>query len=272
MTERRITLSSYAGTDVGRRRENNEDAFLVDDELGLWVVADGMGGQAAGEVASQQAVETVHGMVLSGLRRGTGNVSRILESAVQAATYMVYGLAELDSSKAGMGTTLSAVLRQPDRLVIAQVGDSRVYRVRDGQAIQLTEDHTLVNWQIQQGLITAEQAKQSKQKNVITRAVGNRDYVQVDIFQCDVAPGDVFVLCSDGLYSYIQTSELPDLVSHGGDVAVQSLIDRANERGGRDNITVALVVAREDPQGVVVASQLPPSMDDLAPETAREPF
>jgi len=267
MIEHGITLSSFAGTDVGRRRKNNEDAFLVDDDLGLWVVADGMGGQAAGEVASQQAVETVHGMVLSGLRRGAGSIERILESAVQAATYMVYGMAELDSSKTGMGTTLSAVLRQPDRLLIAQVGDSRVYRVRDGLAIQLTEDHTLVNWQIQQGLITPEQARKSKQKNVITRAVGNRDYVQVDIFPCDVFPGDTFVLCSDGLYAYIRTEELPNLLGQGGETAVRALIDRANERGGRDNITVALVEAVEDPEGPVRVVRYEP--DDSAPETIR---
>lgn len=268
MTESGVTLVSYAHTDVGQRRKNNEDAFFVDDELGLWVVADGMGGQAAGEVASQQAVETVHEMVLSGLRRDQGkSVERILESAVQAATYMVFGMAELDSSKSGMGTTLSAILRQPDRLVIAQVGDSRIYRIRDGQASQLTEDHTLVNWQIQQGLITPEEAKRSKQKNVITRAVGNRDYVQVDILACDIQPNDVFVLCSDGLYSYVRTEELPAVIACGGDVAVQALIDLANQRGGKDNITVALVEARSDPNGIVRVTERPPV--EACPETVR---
>lgn len=270
MTARSVTLKSFAKTDVGRRRKNNEDAFLVDDDLGLWVVADGMGGQAAGEVASEQAVETVHGMVASGLRQGTSSVERVLESAVQAATYMVYGLAELDSTKSGMGTTLSAVLRQPDRLVMAQVGDSRVYRIRDGRAAQLTEDHTLVNWQIQQGIITPEEAKRSKQKNVITRAVGNRDYVQVDIFPCDVRPGDKFVLCSDGLYAYVQTEELVALAEPGGEVAVQAMIDEANRRGGRDNITVALVEAHEDPNGLVrVSDSQVFTLDELDPETAR---
>ena len=269
MAEQRITLSSFAKTDVGRKRKNNEDAFLIDDELGLWVVADGMGGQAAGEVASQQAVETVHGMVLSGLRRGAGSVERILESAVQAATYMVFGMAELDSSKSGMGTTLSAVLRQPDRLLIAQVGDSRVYRVRDGIASQLTEDHTLVNWQIQQGLITPEQAKRSKQKNVITRAVGNRDYVQVDIFHCDVTTGDVFVLCSDGLYAHVNTHEIPQLIAAGGDTAVVALIDQANAGGGKDNITVAIVEAHADPNGAVTVPAPSEHYLDEAPATTR---
>src|SRR5690606_38224780 len=194
------------------------------------------------------------------------SVERVLESAVQAATYMVYGLAELDSTKSGMGTTLSAVLRQTDRLILAQVGDSRVYRIREGRAWQLTEDHTLVNWQIQQGIITPEEAKRSKQKNVITRAVGNRDYVQVDIFPCDVRPSDVFVLCSDGLYSYVQTEERPELVGEGGDSAVQMLIDEANNRGGKDNITVVLVEPQEDPAGNVL---VPASQAALAAQTAR---
>jgi protein phosphatase len=229
-----------------------------------------MGGQAAGEVASQQAVETVHEMVISGFRRQEGrSAERILESAVQAATYMVFGMAEMDSSKSGMGTTLSAVLRQPDRLILAQVGDSRVYRIRNGTASQLTEDHTLVNWQIQQGLITPEQAKSSKQKNVITRAVGNRDYVQVDILACDVKPNDIFILCSDGLYSYLKTEEFPALVSAGAAASVQVLIDLANQRGGKDNITVALVEAHEDPNGPMRVP-LGPSLDlDLGPETVR---
>lgn len=212
-------------------------------------------------------METVHEMVLSGLRRNDGkSIERILESAVQAATYIVFGMAELDSSKTGMGTTLSAALRQPDRLLLAQVGDSRIYRVRDGEAVQLTEDHTLVNWQIQQGLITAEEARRSKQKNVITRAVGNRDYVQVDILPCDVQPNDIFILCSDGMYAYVRTDELPALVAAGAEAAVHALIELANKRGGKDNITVALVEAREDPRG---AMQVP--VYDLAdaPETTR---
>lgn len=247
-------LRSFSATDVGRRRKNNEDAYLVDDELGLWVVADGMGGQAAGEIASQQAVETVHGMVRQGLAgprpvsnapgvgRGLSH-ERILESAVQGATYMVFGLAELDRTKSGMGTTLSAMLRVDDQVILAQVGDSRIYRVRAGQAEQLTEDHTLVNWQIQQGLITAEEARTSKQRNVITRAVGNHDYVQVDILRASVEPGDRFLLCSDGLHGYLKSEELPSLLALPGEEAVAALIQLANDRGGKDNITCILVHA-----------------------------
>ncbi len=251
-----FAFRSYGDTHVGQRRKNNEDAFLLDDALRLWVVADGMGGQAAGEEASQQAVETVHEMVKAGLSRSStpttpvggsvrpgASLSRLLESAVQAATYMVFGLAELDRSKAGMGTTLSAMLGTRTGAILAQVGDSRIYRVRDGITVQLTEDHTLINWQIQNGLITEEEAKTSKQKNVITRAVGNKDYVQVDILEIDVEPGDVFVLCSDGLHGYLNLDEIDSIVSLGPDAAVQAFLDLANARGGKDNITVALVVA-----------------------------
>src|SRR5689334_19973679 len=185
------TVRSFGATDVGRRRATNEDAFLADDSLGLYVVADGMGGHAAGEVASQEAVETIHGMVKQGLRAlpqlvgpltndRARSACRLIEGAVQAATYMIFALAELDREKTGMGTTISALLTLGEYAVTAQVGDSRIYQVREGTVTQITEDHTLISWQIRQGLITPEQARRSPHRNVITRAVGNRAYVDVD--------------------------------------------------------------------------------------------
>jgi serine/threonine protein phosphatase PrpC len=173
------------------------------------------------------------------------NFKRVLESAVQGATYMVFGLAEQDRSKVGMGTTLSAMMRTPDGAILAQVGDSRIYRVRGGVVTQLTQDHTLINWQLQNGLITEEEAKTSRQKNVITRAVGNKDYVQVDTFEVDAEPGDVFLLCSDGLHGYLKEDEIPGLVVRGPELAVEGFIDLANGRGGKDNITVVLVSVSE---------------------------
>lgn len=266
MAESKLTFASYAGTHVGMRREANEDAFLLDDVLGLWVVADGMGGQAAGEVASQQAVETVHEMVrtaLSGAPRPgnhgpahSKNLSRVLESAVQGATYMVFGLAEQDRTKTGMGTTLSAMMKTPRGAILAQVGDSRIYRVRGDTAEQLTEDHTLINWQLQNGLITQEEAKTSRQRNVITRAVGNKDYVQVDILEVDVRPGDAYLLCSDGLHGYLLLEEIPGIVARGGDEAIAAFIDLANERGGKDNITVAIVQAAQTSEEFELAEEI----------------
>jgi protein phosphatase len=142
-----------------------------------------------------------------------------------------------------MGTTISAMMRFGDSLALAQVGDSRIYRVREGRAQQLTEDHTLIAWQLKQGLITAEEARVSKQRNVITRAVGSRDYVQVDTSVWEVAVGDAYLLCSDGLHGYLKLEEIPSIVSEGGAFSVERLIEMANGRGGKDNITAIVVEA-----------------------------
>jgi serine/threonine protein phosphatase PrpC len=242
----------YGLTDVGRKRKGNEDAFLINEEMGLYIVADGMGGHAAGEVASQEAVETIFGMVKRGMREmrelrdpladaEARAVCRLLESAVQAATYMVYSMAELDRGKHGMGTTISALFISGDYAVTAQVGDSRVYRVFDGQVEQLTEDHTLIAWQLKQGIITPEQAEKSPNKNVITRAVGNREYVEVDVRLLGLAAGDRFLLCSDGLHGYLRDQDVAPVMGLGGDKSVKRFIDLANERGGKDNITAIVV-------------------------------
>jgi len=244
-------MRSYGATDVGRRREANEDAFLRDDETGLWVVADGMGGHAAGEVASREAIDTIHGMVRRGknmlgapsplTEEKSRAAQRMLEGGVQAATYLLYAMAELDRGMAGMGTTISAMMRFGEYLVLGQVGDSRIYRVRGQEAEQLTEDHTLIAWQLKQGLITPEQARISRQRNVITRAVGSRDYVQVDTSVWEAIVGDQYLLCSDGLHGYLKLEEIPSILAEGGAFAVDKLIELANGRGGKDNIT-ALVV------------------------------
>jgi protein phosphatase len=247
-----LRRTGHGLTDLGRKRRSNEDAFFMDDELGLYVVADGMGGHAAGEVASREAVDTLYGMVKRGigkLRELVDPVSegdaqaacRLMESAVQAATYFVYSIAEIDRDKSGMGTTISALLVLGDYAVTAQVGDSRIYLVRDATAEQLTEDHTLIAWQLKQGLITPQEAERSPHKNVITRAVGNREYVQVDTRQVPLVAGVRFLLCSDGLHGYLEDTDIPGIVGMGGQAAVQRFIDLANERGGKDNITAVLV-------------------------------
>jgi protein phosphatase len=243
---------------VGKRRVHNEDAFAVDDALGLYAVADGMGGHAAGEIASQEAIDTVRGMVRQGaslleqVRQGDHapdtlwRMGRLLESAVQAATYMVFGLAQNEPDQAGMGTTLSALLLCGRFGVTAQVGDSRVYMVRRGDVAQLTEDHTLVAWQVKQGIISEREAELSPHKNVITRAVGSREYVQVDthFFQTEV--NDAFVVCSDGLHGYVRDEEIPAFLEGTPEIACRRLVDAANLRGGRDNITT-VVVRLEEP-------------------------
>ncbi len=248
-----MQVISSAKTDIGRRRKINQDAFYIDDELGFYVVADGMGGHAAGEVAAREAVEATHDMVLRGrvaiddfrenpLSQETSKaICRLLESAIQSATYMVYGIAEQSPNYQGMGTTFSALLLVDDYAVTGQVGDTRVYCVRNDAAIQLTEDHTLINWQIQEGIITPEEAKFSPHKNVITRAVGNKDYVEVDTQVISVQCGDAFLICSDGLHGYVKHKEIPDILKLGPLAACDRLIDVANERGGKDNITAVIV-------------------------------
>ena len=154
---------------------------------------------------------------------------------------MVYGLAENDPERRGMGTTLSVLFLRGDFALTAQVGDSRVYRIRDGVAEQITEDHTLIAWQLKRGLITAEEARASQQKNVITRAVGSRDYVQVDTNCVAVESGDSFLLCSDGLHGYLDAAEIARVMQLGAKAATAKLIELANRRGGRDNITSVAV-------------------------------
>ena len=247
-----LRRTGHGLTDLGRKRATNEDAFFVDDQLGLYVVADGMGGHAAGEVASREAVDTLYGMVKRGVRglrdlveplseADSRAACRMMEAAVQAATYFVYSIAEIDRDKSGMGTTISALLTLGDYAITAQVGDSRIYRVEGGAIEQLTEDHTLIAWQLKQGLITPQEAARSPHRNVITRAVGNREYVQVDTRCIPLAIGQRFLLCSDGLHGYLKDEDIPSVIAMGGATAVQRLVALANERGGKDNITAVLV-------------------------------
>jgi PPM family protein phosphatase len=241
-------------SDIGRRREGNEDAFLADDLLGLYVVCDGVGGQAKGEVASAESVEQVRNFIRASwstveawVENPTDDealyaLRRVLEGAVQSACYMVYGIGEQDPEGTGMSTTLSALFVAGPVGVVAQVGDSRVYRVRDGQAVQLTEDHTLAMHKLKLGLVTPEEAKVMKGRNTITRAVGHRDYVEVDTAHFHLLPGDRFLLCSDGLHGYLRPGEVEQLLGESRvEDSVTRAIGLANGRGGKDNITAVVV-------------------------------
>ncbi len=246
-----MRIVSFGKSDVGRRRPHNEDSLLFDDELALYVVADGVGGNAKGEVASAESVELVHSWVKRWRKtlsthsahpspESSNLVRRLLENAVQSACYMVFGMGQQDPRQRGMSSTLSSLLISAGTAFIAQVGDSRVYLCRGGKASQLTEDHTLVNFRLKLGLITPEEAANSPGKNVITRAVGHQDYVEVDTFDLEVHPGDRFMLCSDGLHGYLLDGELDTLLQGERESATCRLIDLANERGGRDNITAVI--------------------------------
>jgi protein phosphatase len=251
---------SVGVSDVGRRRTINEDAFHRDDAFGFYVVADGVGGHSKGEIASSEAIEQLRMWVnaeqeaLDRLAAEAGGgdhearweIRRLLERGVQSACYMVFGMAELDPDKRGMSTTVSAILIKSGFCYGAHVGDSRVYRVRQGEVLQLTEDHTLINYKLKHGLITKEEAATMGGKNVITRAVGHRDYVQVDTADIDVQPGDRFLLCTDGLHGYIENDrEVGDLIGDGAlEAGAQAAVALANQRGGRDNITAVVIEIR----------------------------
>ncbi|MDD5307706.1 MAG: protein phosphatase 2C domain-containing protein [Deltaproteobacteria bacterium] len=248
-----MQIVSCGRTDIGKRRKSNQDAFFCDDELGFYIVADGMGGHAGGDVAAQEAVEAVRDMVSRGkdviehfrmspvTKETSGAICRLMESAVQSATYMVYGMAAQLPGYHGMGTTVSALLLVGACGVTAQVGDTRIYCLRDGEVVQLTEDHTLLNWQIREGVISPEEAQHSPHRNIITRAVGNKDYVEVDTQVVSVTPGDRFLICSDGLHGYLRRGEIPDILGRVPDVACEELIRLANDRGGKDNVTAVVV-------------------------------
>ncbi|MBS1151010.1 MAG: protein phosphatase/cyclic nucleotide-binding protein, partial [Myxococcaceae bacterium] len=248
-----LTTEAHGLTDVGRKRQHNEDAMLFDPALGLYIVADGMGGHAAGEVASNRATEVVkqhvqaNKNILKDLAKDASQATRaaaasLVEVAIQRACADIYRTASTDSTKRGMGTTFVCMVIAGNRGVIGHVGDSRVYLVRAGQCHRLTEDHTLIAAQLKAGTITRDQAATSNYRNVITRAVGIQESVQVDTLIVDLLPGDTFMLCSDGLHGYLADDEVAPLVAAVSNAELpQRFIDLANERGGKDNITAVVV-------------------------------
>lgn len=252
----------FAATDVGRVRSHNEDNFLIDKRLGLFIVADGMGGHAAGEVASAMAVRMVHeevkrGRALldafsSGEHGGMPprRVLQMLEQALQRASARIHEMAQADRSKRGMGTTCSALLMVGDTGFIAHVGDSRIYLLRKGKVQQLTDDHTLHNDLLKRGMFSRDQLDRVAQRNAITRALGIFEQIDVDTHFVELLPGDAFMLCSDGLHGYLEDpTELNAPLSATDDTGVRSLIVLANERGGKDNITaIHILISATGPE------------------------
>jgi serine/threonine protein phosphatase PrpC/CRP-like cAMP-binding protein len=264
-----MELTFAAATDVGRQRTHNEDNFLIDKKLRLFMVADGMGGHAAGEVASSIAVHEIRDAIYNNrdlIERYRVDdpavqpieILQILEHAIQAACTTVFNRAQAEQDKRGMGTTASVLLiaGAPDHLrgFIAHVGDSRVYLARQSQAHQLTEDHSLMNELVRRGKLKRDQIDNSpyKQfKNAVTRAVGVYASVEVDTFDFDILPGDRFLLSTDGLYVYLDDGTLADVLADGELKDVPGrLIDLANAGGGHDNITgIVIRVGEEDEAG-----------------------
>ena len=244
---------SAARTDVGMKREHNEDSFLVNDDLGLFVVCDGMGGHAGGETASRLAVQTIEKELISAQLRNDDPVlvrgrARGVPARGRAARggggRLLRGLPHQprQSRAGGHGHHLHLAARPRRPRLLGHVGDSRAYLVRDGEVRQLSEDHSLVNEQVRAGLLTQEEAKHSRLKNIITRSVGFEEDVLVDVMGVETRAGDRFLLCSDGLSNLVEDARDRRAMSHDDVAQVpEMLIELANARGGDDNITVVAV-------------------------------
>jgi serine/threonine protein phosphatase PrpC len=226
----------FERTDTGRQRRGNEDAFFARSPL--FAVADGMGGAQAGEVASHMAVEVLE----QGLPDGVGSIEERLRARVSEANTRILELAQSDDHLAGMGTTLTAAYVGEGDLTVAHVGDSRLYRLRDGEFERLTDDHSLVEELVRQGKITPQEADEHPQRSIITRALGAEPGVEADSRTWPARADDVYLICSDGLTSMIPEAQVAQVITSAESLAVagRTLIDAANDAGGRDNITVVL--------------------------------
>jgi len=278
-----IRVKLFARTDVGQIREHNEDNFLVADlsrktrglleanrtgiigpHGALFAVCDGMGGAAAGEIASQLAVDILYERMIDGLVEGQplsrDELARRLVRAIEAAGLRIFQEAKLDRTRRGMGTTVTAAALVDDHLFFAQVGDSRGYVIRNGQLVQLTRDQSLVNQLIEAGQLTEEEAETFEHNNIILQALGTADTVQVDLTYCDLRRGDTLLLCSDGLSGMVRFDDIREVLRTTSEPidACKQLTERANQAGGHDNITV--IVVQFDGEGL---KQLPPDAEPL---------
>jgi len=242
-----LTIELSAAVDPGRQRSNNEDAVALDEGIKLAVLADGMGGYNAGEVASNMATAFIRTELGRWLREAQDHASdaevrRAMDICVDNANRAIFNAANSNPQYAGMGTTLVVAVFRDTRLLVGHVGDSRAYRLRDGRLQQLTRDHSLLQEQIDAGLITPEQAAFSANKNLVTRAVGVEDTVLLETHQHEVQPGDIYLMCSDGLSDMLDDAAMVQLLLSNDslDAACSRLIDAANDAGGKDNISVIL--------------------------------
>ncbi len=247
-----MRIASCGKTDVGLKREGNEDNYICNDQLGLYAVADGMGGHAAGEVASQTAVDTLTKFIQSRLTQtpqleGDETIQHyisMLEDGVQEANRAICEKSKGNEGMNGMGTTFSGMLITGPQAAMAHVGDSRIYRLRDGNFEAITNDHSWVQEQLDRNIITPEEAKVHRWRNVITRALGNRTILDVDTSVVDLQPGDRYLMCSDGLTGMVDDDLLGGMLAelgHDLEDTATAMIENANQAGGEDNITLVLL-------------------------------
>jgi len=265
-----LRIRSFGSTDVGLLRTHNEDCFAVSDRDQLYVLADGMGGHNHGEVASRIAVNSIFefisqnddndGTLPLGYDASLYQHSNTLKRSVHAAHDHVLKAIREDGALLGMGTTVVTALRKEDVLSIAHVGDSRGYRLRNGHLELLTQDHTWVNEQVVAGYLSEEQAKSHPLKNVVTRALGGDSDIVVDVLETQANPGDLFLLCSDGLTTMMSDEEIHErLVAEGSlEEVCRRLIHDSNARGGFDNVTVVLLGVEDLPEEILAQEEVPP--------------
>jgi serine/threonine protein phosphatase PrpC len=257
-----VQIVSGGVTDVGRVRTNNEDSFRILDPFHLFVLSDGMGGEAHGEVASSLAVDTIvnyctqakddPGLTLvADSSDNWSEKTRLLQNAVRAANLSIFESAQKNSEQRGMGATVTAAWVNDSKLSIAHVGDSRAYLLRSGSLQQLTNDHSLVAEQVRRGIISRQQAEESEMQSVLLRALGAHNEVEVDVDETAIYPGDVLLLCSDGLTRMVTEPEIAGTLQAetNPSAAAQKLIDLANENGGLDNVTAIVARFQEESKG-----------------------
>jgi protein phosphatase len=247
-----VKILAAARTDIGLVRSNNEDNYYMDEATGLFVVADGMGGHASGEVASKMAVDIIRdyfkGMStnrpaqIGAYRKDCSDMTNHLGSAIRLANLAIYEASQNNPQWQGMGTTVAAAGVDGNRLSIAHMGDSRVYLIRAGNIEQLTDDHSIVYEQVKREMITKEEAAKSEMRNILTRAVGISAEAEVDLDELTLVPNDILLLCSDGLNGMVDDDTMLSVVEANDDpaAACEQLVSLANANGGKDNITVVV--------------------------------
>ncbi|MBX3608446.1 MAG: Stp1/IreP family PP2C-type Ser/Thr phosphatase [Hydrogenophaga sp.] len=249
-----MNFEFHAQTDPGLVRDNNEDAVALDAENGVAVLADGMGGYNAGEVASAMAATFIKSelgrwIAEGGHESSARELKRAMEVCVDNANRSIFNAANANPQYAGMGTTLVLGVFLDGRIVVGHVGDSRCYRLRGGEFVQMTRDHSLLQEQLDAGLISAEQAQYATHRNLVTRALGVEDAVLLEVNEFRVEEGDVYLMCSDGLNDMLSDERIAALLVTAGTLEEKAaaLVFAANEAGGRDNISVILALARAKP-------------------------
>lgn len=248
----RLKLEFAGVTDIGRVREKNEDAIAISEEFQFAVLADGMGGYNGGEIASEMAVSGIKEILEKGLRRNRlpffwrprRSIKKLLDDAISEVNQRIYQKSRSDPRYHGMGTTLAVAVFHDNRVTIAHIGDSRIYRFRNGQLEQLTRDHTWVQTQIDSGWMSEQEARISDYKNLLTRALGVHDHIEHDVQEYIVEPKDIYFLCSDGLSDTVSSNEICDFLflKKEGDLPTSTkiLVEQANNNGGHDNVSVIL--------------------------------